>query len=62
MQTTNKFSGEDNGNKWSIKQHENGMYLASIKWDDGDISAITCRIPAEYMQFFEDYNIKIYKN
>ena len=45
--------------KGSVSQNkENGMYLAVVYHDDSDISAITCKLPREYHQFFDQHGLQ----
>lgn len=55
------FKGEYLGNKWMIEQNKRtGSYYAQIVHPDGEVSAITCERPSEYMKFFDDYCVNIY--
>ena len=42
----------------TIKQHENGIYLGQIKYDDGDIAACTVATVNEVLHFFAEHGVK----
>ena len=57
-----KLSGTNKGNRWELEQKESGIYIATITYPDGDVSAITTDTAAKCAEFFINRDVEIYNN